>query len=150
MSATPDRFPPLDAERAAQWARFVRPDRTFFPTYVGMVVEEVRAGYARIRLPDRPEVSQAAGFIHGGALATLLDTVAVPAVGTFYDAQPEMVTVSMTVNFCGSIRGQDAVAEGWVEQGSRSLTFVRAAARGADDGELAATASLVYRVRPRG
>ena len=149
MTGMAERFAPLDAERAAQWARFVRPDRTFFPTYVGLVVEEVRAGYARIRLPDRPEVSQAAGFIHGGALATLLDTVAVPAVGTFYDIQPEMVTVSMTVNFCGSIRGQDAIAEGWVEQGSKSLTFVRAEARGAD-GELAATASLEYRVRPRG
>lgn len=141
-------FRPLDEARAGQWARFVRPDRVFFPTYLGLVVEEVRVGYARIRLPNRPEVSQAAGFIHGGALATLLDTVCVPAVGTFYDEQPDMVTVSMTINFCGAVRGQDAVAEGWVEQGGSALTFVRAEARG-EDGALAATASLVFRVRAR-
>lgn len=148
MTSNAEKFAVLDEARAAQWARFVRPDRIFFPTYVGLVVEEVRVGYARMRLPHRPEVSQAAGFIHGGALSTLLDTVSVPAVGTFYDTQPDMVTVSMTVNFCGSIRGQDAIAEAWVEQGGSALTFVRAEARG-EDGVLAATASLVFRVRPR-
>jgi len=141
-------FEPLDAARAAQWGRFLAPDRLFLPTFLGLQIEEVRAGYARLRLPVRPEICQAAGFIHGGAIAALIDTSAVPAVGTFYDSQPEMMTVSMTVDYCGSVRDQDAIAEAWVRTGGGSLAFVQAEAR-AVDGTLAATASLVFRVRPR-
>lgn len=147
--ARADAFAPLDAARTASWARFLAPERVFLPTHLGFVLEEVRVGYARLRLPVRPEISQAAGLVHGGALAALLDTSAVPAVGTFYDEQPEMITVSMTVDYCGAVRGQDAVAEAWVRTGGSSLAFVQAEARGAHDGVLAATASLVFRVRPR-
>lgn len=143
-----DGFALLDPARAAQWDRFLAPGRVFLPTTLGMVLEEVRVGYARLRLPLRPEVAQAAGFVHGGALATLLDTASVPAVGTFYESQPEMVTVSMNIDYCGTVRGEDAVAEAWVRTGGSSLCFVQAEARGAGGG-LAATASLVFRVRSR-
>ncbi|MEZ5232588.1 MAG: PaaI family thioesterase [Acidimicrobiia bacterium] len=141
-------FAPLDPDRRAQWDRFLAPGRVFLPTTLGFVLEEVRTGYARLRLPLRPEICQAAGFIHGGALATLLDTTSVPAVGTYYPSQPEMMTVSMTVDYCGAVKGQDAVAEAWVRSGGGSLAFVQAEARAAD-GTLAATASLVFKVRTR-
>jgi uncharacterized protein (TIGR00369 family) len=143
------RFPPLDDENQARWARFLRPDRVFFPTFVGLSAEEMRRGYTRLRLAARPEVFQADGVIHGGALSALIDTVAVPAIGTFYDRQPEMLTVSMTVNFVGVVNGEDAIGEGWVEQAGKALAFVRVEVRGANSGDLAATASLVFRVRPR-
>jgi uncharacterized protein (TIGR00369 family) len=147
----PDRaasFAALEEDRARRWDRFLAPQRVFLPTHLGLRLEEVRAGYARLRLPLRPEVCQAAGLIHGGALAALLDTAAIPAVGTFYEQQPEMITVSMTVDYCGAVRDQDAVAEAWVRTGGGSLAFVQAEARG-EDGTLAATASLVFKVRPR-
>jgi uncharacterized protein (TIGR00369 family) len=115
---------------------------------VGLQLEEVRAGYARLRLPARPEVAQVAGVIHGGALATLIDTSAVPALGTHQQDQPEMLTVSMTVNFVGVVSGEDAIGEAWVESSGRSLAFVRVEVCGADSRALAATASLVFRVRP--
>lgn len=140
------RFELLSDAATQRWGRFLRSDRVFFPTFVGLRLEEVRRGYARLRLPHRPEISQAAGLIHGGALATLLDTAAVPAVSTFYEVDPDIVTVTLTINFCGAVRDQDAVAEAWVEQGGRATAFVRAEARG-DDGVLAATASSVFRLR---
>jgi len=143
------RFAELPSDRAAPWARFLRPDRVIFPTHAGIVLEEVRAGYARLRLPVRAEVSQVAGLLHGGALATLLDTAAVPAVATAYPEQPDMVTVSLHIDFCGAVRDEDAVAEAWVTRATGSLAFVQAEARGAASGELAATASSVFRVRPR-
>ncbi len=148
MANHADRHEPLDLIRAEQWGRFLSPERVFLPTLLGLQLEEVRQGYARVRLPLRPEVCQAAGFVHGGALAALLDTCSVPAVGTFYPDQPDMMTVSMTVDYCGAVKGQDAVAEAWVRSGGSSLAFVAAEAR-AVDGTLAATASLVFKVRPR-
>jgi uncharacterized protein (TIGR00369 family) len=146
---TAERFPALKADVLARWSRYIRPDRTFFPTFVGLAVEELRAGYTRLRLPNRPEVCQGTGVVHGGAISTLIDTVAVPAIGTYYDEQPDMLTISMTVNFVGVVDGEDAIGEGWVEQAGRSVAFVRAEVRGLS-GVLAATGSLVFRVRPRG
>lgn len=140
----------LDDAEAERWAqRFLRPERVFFPTHVGLVVDEVRAGYARLRLPGRPEVAQAAGVVHGGALATLVDTAAVPAVATAYPRQPELLTVTLTINYLGVVSAQDAVAEAWVEQAGGSMAYVRAEVRSADQSQLAATASLVFRVRQR-
>ncbi len=143
----PSRFPPLPAERAERWSRFGRWDRVYFPSFVGLVVEEIRLGYARMRLPWRSELAQPAGVLHGGALATLVDTVVVPAVGGAYDEIPVMFTVSMQVQYLGAVRDEDAVAEGWVVQRGRSTVFCEAAVRTAS-GTPAATGTLVYTVRP--
>ena len=145
-----ERFPVLPDTASRPWTeRFLRPDRVFFPTHVGLVLEEVRAGYSRLRLPVRPEVAQAAGVVHGGALATLIDTAAVPAVATSYPRQPELLTISLTVNYLGAVLGQDAIAEAWVEQAGGSMAFVHVEVRGAEDASLAAAASLVFRVRQK-
>ena len=131
---TAQRFPVLGDEAMARWSRYIRPDRRFFPTFVGLQVEELRAGYTRLRLPLRPEVCQGTGVVHGGAISTLIDTVAVPSIGTYYEQQPDMLTISMTVNFVGVVDGEDAIGEGWVEQAGRSVAFVRAEVRGVSGG----------------
>ena len=80
------RFAPLEGPVADRWARFPRGwDRPYFPTLVGLELEEVRTDYARMRLPYRPELLQAQGIVHGGAIASLLDSVLVPAVGGVLD-----------------------------------------------------------------
>lgn len=141
------RFASLAPEAAARWAKFPTRDRVIFPTLVGLEVEEIRADYARMRLPYRPELDQPAGVVHGGAIATLIDTVVVPAVGGPYDHPVDLFTLSMTVNFVAAVVGEDAVAEGWVERRGRSTVFCRSEVRCATRG-LATTASLVYTVRP--
>ncbi len=141
------RFAPLTPERAARWQDFPDRDRVVFPTFLGLRAEEIRADYARMRLPYRPEYEQPAAVIHGGAIASLIDTVVVPAVGSAYDEPMAMLTLSMTVNFVGAVVGEDAVAEGWVERRGRATVFCRAEARTSGRG-LVATASLVYTVRP--
>ncbi|MDP1818359.1 MAG: PaaI family thioesterase [Acidimicrobiales bacterium] len=70
--------------------------------------------------------------MHGGAISTLVDTVVVPAVGQAYDIGWAYVTIQMDVRFRTAIVGQDAVAEGWVEQRSRAILFCRAEVRAAD------------------
>jgi len=141
------RFALLGPEAAARWSTFLRwPDATYFPNVVGLEVDDIRLDYCRLRLPYRPELDQPAGVVHGGAIATLIDTVVVPAVGAAYDTRPIMLTITMNVQYLGAVRQQDAIAEGWVEQRGRSTVFCRAEVRGAD-GRLAATGTLVYAVR---
>ena len=115
---------------ADRWARFPKGwDRVLFPTLVGLELEEVRTDYARMRLPYRPELDQPAGVVHGGAIATLIDTVVVPAVGQAYDAGWAYFTVAMDIRYIGAVVGEDAIAEGWIEQRGRTLVFCRAEVR---------------------
>lgn len=145
----PGEFDELPAERAAGWSSFGSWDRIYFPSVVGLEMEEVRDGYSRMRLPYRPELEQPAGVVHGGALATLVDTVVVPAVGGHYDQVPIMLTLSLTLQFLGAVRQEDAIAHGWVVRRGRSVVFCEAAVL-TESGQTAVTGSLVYRVsQPR-
>jgi uncharacterized protein (TIGR00369 family) len=145
-----DLFAPLDDETLAEWSNFLQwPDRTFFPMEVGLVVEEIRTDYCRMRLPFRPELNQPAGVVHGGALATLLDTVVVPAIGQAYEPGRIYLTIGMTISYLGAVVEEDAIAEGWVEQRGRSIVFCQAEVVTAS-GKAAAQASLTYKVnKPR-
>lgn len=143
----PAEFDELPPARAAAWSRFGRWETVYFPSLVGLTVDEVRLDYCRMRLPYRPELDQPAGVVHGGALATLIDTVVVPAIGGGYDEVPVMLTLSMNIAYVGAVRGEDAVAHGWVTRRGRSVVFCEAAVVSAS-GAPAATGSLVYQVRP--
>ena len=68
------RFAVLPPERAQVWEGFPRWEREILPTFLGLELEEVRQDYARMRLPYRPELDQPIGAMHGGAIATLIDT----------------------------------------------------------------------------
>lgn len=141
-----DRFTPLPDEALARWETFGNwPDRTYFPGLVGLQIEEMRTDYCRMRLPFRPELEQPNGVVHGGALATLIDTVVVPAIGSAYGPEVQYVTVSMNINYLGAVVQDDAVAEGWVTKRGRTMVFCQAEATSA--GKPVMEASLVYAVR---
>ena len=80
-----------------KWQGFGSWDRPYFPSLVGVVVEEVRTDYCRMRLPFRQDLEQPAGVVHGGAIATLIDTVVVPAIGQAYPVGTRYSTVDMHV-----------------------------------------------------
>lgn len=143
-----DRFAPLDGPVAERWAKFPHGwERTFFPNLVGLETEEIRTDYARMRLPFRAELEQPAGVVHGGAVATLIDTVVVPAVGQAYEAGWVYLTISMNIRFLGAVVQEDAIAEGWIEQRGKSTVFCRAEVRTPAD-RLVADGTLVYTVKP--
>lgn len=139
------RFEPLPDHLTETWSRFGQWEQVYFPSVVGLELEEVRSGYGRMRLPYRPELQQPAGVVHGGAIATLIDTVVVPAVGSVYEERPKMLTISMSIRYLGALVAEDAVAEGWVEQRGRSIVFCRAEVR-SDSGAMVADGTLVYKV----
>ena len=143
-----DQFAVLPQHRAERWAKFGRWDTPYYPKFLGLDLEEVRLDYARMRLPFRPEFLQPAGVWHGGAIASLIDTVVVPAVGSGYDDMRAMFTIDLQLRYLAPIpEGADAVAEGWITRRGRSTLFCDAEVFVNDiGGELAATATLVYKV----
>jgi len=141
-----DRFPPLARERAERWAAFGQWDVEYYPRLLGLVIDELRSDYARMRLPWRVEITQPAGVAHGGAIASLVDAVVVPAIGSGYDEQVRFATVDLHIGYLGALIDEDAVAEGWIVQRGRSMVFCAAEVRGGRTDRLIATGSLTYKV----
>lgn len=143
-----ERFQPLEADAARRWAKFGAWEREFFPTLLGIVVEEVRLDYCRLRLPFKHSLEQAQGLVHGGAIASLLDHAVVPAVGSAYPSEQRYSTVDMHVQYLSALMGEDGIAEGWVVKRGRSTVFCESEVVGATSGKLIAKAVLTYNVAP--
>jgi uncharacterized protein (TIGR00369 family) len=142
-----DQYAPLPPDVAARWQTFGRWDRPYYPNLLGMAVEEIRTDYCRMRLPFQPILEQPAGVVHGGAIASLIDAVVVPAIGTAYGPDTTFVTVDLQMQYLGALRSEDAVAEGWIVQRGRSMVFCEAEVLGASSGRRVARGLLTYMVR---
>lgn len=143
----PDRsqqFDLLPEGVRSAWSNFLDwQEQTYFPAMVGIEVEELRRDYARMRLPWRQELNQPQGLMHGGAIATLIDTVVVPAIGTAYPDPRKYSTIEMSVRYLGPVRQEDLVAEGWVTRRGKRVAFCDVEVRTAGS-VVVATASLIY------
>jgi uncharacterized protein (TIGR00369 family) len=123
VTSRAELYRPLSDELAARWSKFGTWDRPFFPTHVGLTVAEVRHDYCRMTLAFRPELEQAQGIVHGGAIATALDHVVVPAVGSAYTAEHRFSTVDMHVQSLSALVKEDGIVEGWVVKRGRTTVF---------------------------
>jgi uncharacterized protein (TIGR00369 family) len=145
MTVRSEQFLPLPPARAAIWSKFGKWDTVWFPTFLGIELEELRQDYARMRLPFRPEFRQPAGVVHGGVIASMIDTVVVPAVGSGYDEPRQLFTIDIALRFLAPIIDDDIVAEGWITRRGRQIVYCDAEVS-SGGGVLAATATLVYKV----
>jgi uncharacterized protein (TIGR00369 family) len=148
VSPRAEQFPEVDPALAARWNKFGANGQPRFPQLLGLAVEEVRDGYCRMRLPFRAELLHAGGIVHGGALATLLDSVLVPAIGVALPPGTAYSTVDLHVQFVDSLVDEDAVAEGWVVRRGRRTVFGESEARAANTGRMIAKAISTFAVRP--
>lgn len=137
---------PLPVDVAERWAKFARGETPLYVNLLGLVIDEVRTDYCRMRMPFRAVLNQAAGIVHGGAIASLLDSVVVPVVGSAYGREARFSTVDMHVQFLSALVGEDAVAEGWIVKRGRSTVFCESEVVGADSGKVIARSVLTYNV----
>jgi uncharacterized protein (TIGR00369 family) len=142
------QYVPLDETQAARWSKFGKWETPLFPNVVGLELEEVRIDYARMRLPYRPELRQPAGVVHGGAIATMIDTVVVPALLSIYDEPQFLLTIDLQIRFLNAAKETDLIGEGWITRRGRSVSFCQAEVRRAIDDEVVAEGWLVYKVSP--
>jgi len=141
------QFAPLPPEVAASWAYFPHWEgKTYFVNVVGLETEELRTDYARMSMPFSEENLQAAGIVHGGAIATLIDTVVVPAIGTGLPEGSLWSTIELHTQYHRPLTS-DAVAEGWVVKRGKSIVFTRAEVTDAE-GRLVASGTATYAVKP--
>jgi len=121
-----------------------RPEPFF--TLLGLELEEVRPDFCRMRLPFRPALRTTGEVVHGGAIASLIDTAGVVAVWS--NVPPEITrgaTASMTVNYLAAAEAIDLTAEARIVRRGRSVVFVEVDVS-SPDGELVARGTLIYKL----
>ncbi len=93
-----------------------------FPGLVGMQFLEVSPDRVLAALEVREEVKQPWGILHGGAIATLLDTAAGAGAVANLERGQQSVTVEIKVNFIGSVRAGRVTVEAVPLHRGRSTT----------------------------
>lgn len=139
-----DRFQPLPAAVHDRWMGFMGTDARYFAGQVGLVVEDVRQDYCRMLLPFRPGVTQPQGVMHGGVIATAIDSVVVPAIAAHYQQRRQMSTIELSVHYVAPVTS-DVIVEGWVTKRGRSVVFCQAEVYD-PQGDLVAFGTVTYKM----
>jgi uncharacterized protein (TIGR00369 family) len=117
-----------------------------FAKELGIELVDLRLDHAELRLPWSPRLATMGDVVHGGAIATLLDTAGMAAAWSD-DTVPENLagaTVSMSVSFAAAARASDLTARATVVRRGHSLCFCEVTVLDAGDS-VVAHGSMVHR-----
>jgi uncharacterized protein (TIGR00369 family) len=123
-----------------------------FAAQLGMQFVEGGDGWITLRLPFKKENTTTADALHGGAIASLIDTTGSMAAWTTSEiGNPRYFgsTVAVTVNYLSGILAQDAIAEGRVLKRGKEIIYSDVRVTNAE-GKLCAQGNVIYRIVDRG
>tara|TARA_R110000868_G_scaffold79102_1_gene225197 strand:- start:160411 stop:160860 length:450 start_codon:yes stop_codon:yes gene_type:complete len=114
--------------------------------YLGYRITEWSENHAVVELEIKDHHRNRAGILHGGVIATLMDTASGYAV--CYCAVPgnmrKSLTLSLTTNFLGMAKGGVVRVVGKKQGGGRKIVFTEATAFN-DAGDVIATATGTFK-----
>lgn len=114
-----------------------------FSRLLGIELVEVTSGSATLSLEVRDDLKQNHGVVHGGAIASLIDSAMAYAIIPLLTAKERVTTVDLTISYLRPLTRGQATAKATVVRAGRRLFVVTAEVRD-DDGKLAATALSTY------
>ena len=97
-----------------------------FREHVGLSSEGAGGGEATVRLTAGEEHLNAHGTVHGGAIATLVDSAMGEAVAFADDADSRPVTIEMKVTYLDPAQAGELVAVARVRKRGKRITIVEA------------------------
>jgi uncharacterized protein (TIGR00369 family) len=126
--------------------------RQFLPAspyvaHLGMRLDEMQPGRAILSLPFSKQIVTVGSIVHGGAIASLIDTAAMVAAWSG-SALPETVrgtTVGMSVTYLAPASQEDIRAVASVLRQGRSLVYLDVEVLGAT-GTLVAKGLVTYKI----
>jgi len=84
-------------------------------------VEEMREGYAKFRMPVRPEYLQGADSMQGGLIVAMGDETIAHAMMTELQPDEGLTTVELKSNFLAGVNSGELIAEATIFKKGRSL-----------------------------
>jgi acyl-CoA thioesterase len=85
--------PQREAEIRAEFPKFP------FPALAGFEIEKLEYGTSRLIVRHRDDLTQGAGYLHGGIIAALCDSSVAFALATMIEGGQDMLTIELKVNF---------------------------------------------------
>ena len=129
---------------AAQMRRIRKAlDTVPFARLLGIELDELGSGTARLGLDVRRELKQNHGVVHGGAIASLIDTATAFAILSLLEPAEKVTTVDLTISYLRPVTDGRMTAVAKVLRAGRRLLVVSAEVFGRDD-KLTATALSTY------
>ena len=121
-----------------------------FPRLLGIEIDSIEPSRARLSVEVRQELLQLQGVMHGGAIATLIDTAVAFAIISVSEPQDRFTTVEMKVNYLSAIREGRVVADARLIRDGRRIIVADCDVFDSQ-GRLAAKGLLTYiRLNERG
>lgn len=118
--------------------------RQFFPTspyvkHLGMQLTDLQPGVATLTLPFTEAIVTIGTIVHGGAIASLIDTAAMVAAwsDTEVPAKARGTTINLTVAYLAAAEQEDLQATARVLRRGRSLVYLDVEVRTASGNEVA-------------
>lgn len=114
-----------------------------FPRSIGIELESISLGQARLTLEVKPQHLQLAGVVHGGAIAALIDTAVAFAIAGVSEPAARFTTIEMKVNYLSAIREGRIVADAKLIRDGRRIVVAECDVTDSK-GRLAAKGLLTY------
>jgi len=94
---------------------------------LGATLTQTRPGSVEITLPYQERLTQHHGFIHGGIVATVLDSACGYAALSLMPADASVLTVEFKINLLAPAVGDTLVAKGEVLRPGQTITVCKGA-----------------------
>ena len=117
-----------------------------FGKHLGIEILEAEKGVARLKMPYRHELTNPAGNLHGGAIATVADSAMAVAIGSLLGTPARHFTVKLEMRYKAAVTDGEIIAEAKVSQRKPRL-FLGEAVVTNGDGQVIATATGTFMVR---
>src|SRR6476619_7575340 len=131
----------LPAERRERIERAI--EGVPYAQLLGIELEKVVPGEAILTLAIRPALSQNHGVVHGGAIASLIDTATAFAIMTLLEPEERVTTVDLTISYLRpGLEGRLRATARVLRQGRRLLNTSAEVSN--EGGTLLATALSTY------
>lgn len=114
-----------------------------YARFLGLQLGEFSNGEASIHLEVRDELKQNQGMVHGGAIASLIDTASAFAVLTRIEISERVTTADLTIHYLLPVTTGRITAIARIVRGGRRL-FVLSVEVINDANQLVATAVTTY------
>lgn len=118
-------------------------DSVPFARFLGIELDEIDAGVATLSFEIKPELKQNHGVVHGGAIASLIDSATAFAIISLLPTDEHATTVDLTISYLRPLTAGRAKAVARVIRSGKRLIVVTAELFD-DRGTLAATALSTY------
>lgn len=114
-----------------------------FARFIGIELEDIEGGIATLAVNVRKELTQNQGVVHGGVIASLIDTATAFAILSLLPPREKVTTVDLAISYLRPVTGGRLKAVAKVVRAGRRL-FVVSAEVFDKQGRLITTALTTY------